>query len=288
MFGFDLMVDEAMQVWLLEVNLSPGCDVRTPFLERMLIRMTHRLVEIAVLGREDPDGVYPDWLRLGDTDSGDAAALAAAEAVRRPPPERPGTEELKIRGQTVRLRRPAQRKTTSSSATRSHASAGLSAEEIRRLNCSKDKPPYDTPVEKQSPVQLPLAPRLFLTDGTESCGSCPKLPHTTGDNTCSLPSPQIQPWQVNLQEAREDLQRLQRDASREHSERDEEDHASEDFEKDSSLAAHTDEEAEDEVEGGSGPSNDEFEQSEDDFHTDEESQDEDEFESDSSLDAEPP
>lgn len=29
LFGFDVMVDEAIKVWLLEVNKSPGCESRT-------------------------------------------------------------------------------------------------------------------------------------------------------------------------------------------------------------------------------------------------------------------
>ncbi|CAJ1407117.1 unnamed protein product [Effrenium voratum] len=56
LLGFDVMVDEAMKMWLLEVNLSPGCEGRTNFLERMLSRMSHRLIEVAVLGQEEPDG----------------------------------------------------------------------------------------------------------------------------------------------------------------------------------------------------------------------------------------
>eukprot|EP00929_Paragymnodinium_shiwhaense_P074709 TRINITY_DN3823_c0_g1_i1.p1 TRINITY_DN3823_c0_g1~~TRINITY_DN3823_c0_g1_i1.p1 ORF type:complete len:907 (-),score=215.11 TRINITY_DN3823_c0_g1_i1:76-2796(-) len=66
LYGFDLMVDEDMRMWLLEVNLSPGCEGRTPFLERMLTRMSKRLVEVAMLGNEEPDGEQPDWLKVCD------------------------------------------------------------------------------------------------------------------------------------------------------------------------------------------------------------------------------
>eukprot|EP00930_Biecheleria_cincta_P033051 TRINITY_DN2289_c0_g2_i1.p1 TRINITY_DN2289_c0_g2~~TRINITY_DN2289_c0_g2_i1.p1 ORF type:complete len:1642 (-),score=322.61 TRINITY_DN2289_c0_g2_i1:205-5130(-) len=76
LFGFDLMVDEAMKVWLLEVNLSPGCEGRTPFLEQMLERMSHRLIEVAVLGKEEPDGQKPDWIKICDDGAAESSPSA--------------------------------------------------------------------------------------------------------------------------------------------------------------------------------------------------------------------
>lgn len=112
LFGFDLMVDEAMKVWLLEVNLSPGCEGRTPFLEQMLERMSHRLIEVAVLGKEEPDGQQPDWIKICDDGvaDGSQAAMVAAEAAkqRAADPLRPWSSELAVQG--VPLRAPKGRK----------------------------------------------------------------------------------------------------------------------------------------------------------------------------------
>ncbi|CAD7960181.1 unnamed protein product [Amoebophrya sp. A120] len=48
-FGFDIMIDDKLKPWLLEVNLSPACDVRTPFLVSMVSDMSHSLFDV-VLG----------------------------------------------------------------------------------------------------------------------------------------------------------------------------------------------------------------------------------------------
>ncbi|CAJ1356566.1 unnamed protein product [Effrenium voratum] len=92
LLGFDVMVDEAMKMWLLEVNLSPGCEGRTNFLERMLSRMSHRLIEVAVLGQEEPDGEEPDWIKICDdtgTNSGQTDAPRPADLSIQGTPLRP-------------------------------------------------------------------------------------------------------------------------------------------------------------------------------------------------------
>lgn len=44
-YGFDFMLDQKLNPWLLEVNLSPACAERTDWLVQMLDRMTDGLFD---------------------------------------------------------------------------------------------------------------------------------------------------------------------------------------------------------------------------------------------------
>ena len=59
MYGFDIMFDEEMKPWVLEINLSPACSERTQFLTKMLDDMAFDLVnwvERKILTNVMPDG----------------------------------------------------------------------------------------------------------------------------------------------------------------------------------------------------------------------------------------
>lgn len=44
-YGFDFMLDQKLNPWLLEVNLSPACAERTDWLVQMLDRMANGLLD---------------------------------------------------------------------------------------------------------------------------------------------------------------------------------------------------------------------------------------------------
>ncbi len=46
LYGFDFIIDDRLNPWLIEVNLSPACCERTDWLKAMLEKMGDGLVSI--------------------------------------------------------------------------------------------------------------------------------------------------------------------------------------------------------------------------------------------------
>ncbi|CAE7236290.1 TTLL3B [Symbiodinium sp. CCMP2456] len=65
-YGFDFLLGEDLKPWLLEVNLSPACESRTPWISELLDRMATRLLELVLNGHLEPDGLAPDWVCIAD------------------------------------------------------------------------------------------------------------------------------------------------------------------------------------------------------------------------------
>lgn len=66
-YGFDIMFDADFEPWVLEVNLSPACSERVPFLTKMLDDMAFDLMnwlERKILTSPMPEGeVFSDELK---------------------------------------------------------------------------------------------------------------------------------------------------------------------------------------------------------------------------------
>lgn len=48
MYGLDLMVDDALNVWLIECNSSPAMDYSTPITERMVKEISEDMMKVAI------------------------------------------------------------------------------------------------------------------------------------------------------------------------------------------------------------------------------------------------
>ena len=52
-FGYDFMIDEALKVWLIEVNTNPCLELSSPILEKLLPRMLDDAFRLTI------DKIYP-------------------------------------------------------------------------------------------------------------------------------------------------------------------------------------------------------------------------------------
>lgn len=48
MYGFDLMVDESFETWLIEVNSSPAMDHSTPITKKMVEEVSEDIIKVVV------------------------------------------------------------------------------------------------------------------------------------------------------------------------------------------------------------------------------------------------
>jgi tubulin polyglutamylase TTLL4 len=48
LYGFDILLDDTLKPWLLEVNLSPACEERAPWLTDMLNDMATGMFSIVL------------------------------------------------------------------------------------------------------------------------------------------------------------------------------------------------------------------------------------------------
>jgi tubulin monoglycylase TTLL3/8 len=48
LFGYDIMVDEQLNPWLIEVNSSPAMDYSTPVTENLVKSMSEDLIKVVV------------------------------------------------------------------------------------------------------------------------------------------------------------------------------------------------------------------------------------------------
>ena len=177
LFGIDYMLDEALNVWLIEINSSPAISHSTKVTEELVPAMLEDLLKVVVDGGKEGWG---DWIPLvgdavvaqgyEDSSSSSSSSSAAASSPSRPRKHfTPQTTELHVIG--------------------SHVMSPVEAMLIQQRREAQAEAKEARERQAEQEALADVAPRwsLFLETSNRATGTSPRHTHPAGRQTAHLP-----------------------------------------------------------------------------------------------------